>query len=954
MLRRCQSFSVGILLTGCAGILFPAVVSGQTGTTEASSQTVLKVSARTVVVDVVVTGKDGKPVQGLHAGDFLVAEDGKPQAVTFFEEHSGTQAGVSRPDAEPDAETELPPNTFTNLPRVPPSDSLTVLLLDSLNTPQNDQRFVHAQILAFLKSVQPGRRMAIFTLSNRLRFVQGFSDDPAALAAGLNNAKLGTNPTSSPLLQTDQEKNADQQVIANMQQYDPGGAAALGDFLREQKIEQTDVRAKLTLAAFQELGHYLAGFPGRKNVVWFSGAFPLALFPPPGGSIESQRDYDEELRKTDVLLSAAQVAVYPIGAEGLAASVLFDADHQLAGASNAQGARQQIAMDTKEETSNRDAADASMDVIAHDTGGIAIRNTNGLVDAIDRVLEHGTFYYTLTYTPSNAANDGKFRKIQVKIAGLSKGVQLAYRQGYYALDARGSQKLVANAPVAEAQHVLDPLRPLMDLGMPASTQVPLVLGVQRSASDAVVAGDNASLSGTRTRYGVTFTVNAKDLQFHENPDGSEHSKVEATLLVYDQEGKPLNWLVRRIDLDMDAARFARVQSTGIHFKLEIDAPKEGLVLRSGIYDLNAEKAGTLEVALGRIAAETPAIEPTPLKVADNVSTRPAESAARETVKPSTPVATQQAVPSSQVQIASNTLPSAGPAPAGPGVSSVAAKPRQLAFWSQPAENIDPVLLHFPTDNEGRYQHLRQDFRALHCISEEMEEQPIPHKEGRNLVCTLPGEDTTAPIVVAARYDRRSGNRGASERWGEALMLPLLFNALRAQPRQHTFVFVALDGEAGEKTFFNDLRKKSTQMPSSLVVLDALGLGAPTIYTSEQADISRRSRQRVNINRILAAEAMISAQLLQMPSPVSAAAADPVVGRRALMQSASDENENWIMEREDEIPSILIHSAAKTSVSFPERALSPEAFHEDFNFVAYLLCRIDYRLALSGETAAAKQ
>jgi hypothetical protein len=69
-----------------------------------------------------------------------------------------------------------------------------------------------------------------------------------------------------------------------------------------------------------------------------------------------------------------------------------------------------------------------------------------------------------------------------------------------------------------------------------------------------------------------------------------------------------------------------------------------------------------------------------------------------------------------------------------------------------------------------------------------------------------------------------------------------------------------------------------------------------------------------------------------------------------MQSASDENENWIMEREDEIPSILIHSAAKTSVSSPERALSPEAFHEDFNFVAYLLCRIDYRLALSGETA----
>jgi len=909
------------------------------------------VNARTVVVDVVVTGKDGQPVMGLNAEDFAVTENGKPQSITSFEAHSGGTAQAAKPVSV----AELPPNTFTNIPQTAPTDSLTVLLLDSLNTAPNDQRFVKQQILAFLKTVRPGRRMAIFTLSNHLRFVQGFSDDPATLAAALNNPRLGTNPKSSPLLQSDQEKSADQQTIANMQEHDPAGAAALSDFLQEQKTEQADVRAKLTLTAFQDLGHYLAGFPGRKNIVWFSGSFPLMLFPPAAGSIDAQRFNDEAVKKTDALLSAAQVSVYPIGAQGVAASVIFDADHQAAGATTGQQAQQQIASDRQMEMTDRDAAEAAMDQIAQDTGGIAIRNTNGLADAINRVLQHGSTYYTLTYTPTHGENDGQFRKIQVRLTGPghSKGARLAYRQGYYALDARASQKLAATP--GDNSSGGDPLRPLMDLGMPASTQVPLVVRVQKIESDGQIAGGNAAIQGARTRYAVTFMLSAKDLQFQANPDGSQHDRVEATLLVYNQEGRPLNWLVREVPLDMDAARFAKVQGTGIHFKLEIDAPKEGLALRSGVYDLNAEKAGTLEMALDRIAAEPPAEvagdSTSPLKLADNVATRTVSTKATESA------GVEQAKPTIAPTIASTAGSAAGSA-AAPAEGSKAAvnaiptrtKPRSIAFWSQPAENIDPALLQVPTENESRYEHLRQDFKALHCTTEEMEEQPIGHKGGRNLICTLPGSDGRAPVVVAARYDRRSGSWGASQRWGEALMLPLLFNALRAEPRQHTFVFVALDGEAGEKTFFSELRKKSTRMPTSLVVLDSLGLGAPTIYTYDAEDMTRRSKQRAGINRVLAAEAMISAEVLQLPSPMPGAA-EQVSGRRALLQSGvGPEDGNFILQREDEFPSILISSAPPSPLASPARTASPAAFHQDFDFIAYLLCRIDNRLAVSDETA----
>ena len=92
-------------------------------------------NARIVVLDVVVTGKNQRPLTGLHKQDFVLSEDGHPQTITYFEEHTGAQPlQINPPDTSP--------NIFTNIPRVKPSDSVTVLLFDSLNTPLDDQRYV--------------------------------------------------------------------------------------------------------------------------------------------------------------------------------------------------------------------------------------------------------------------------------------------------------------------------------------------------------------------------------------------------------------------------------------------------------------------------------------------------------------------------------------------------------------------------------------------------------------------------------------------------------------------------------------------------------------------------------------------------------------------------------------------------------------------------------------------
>ena len=276
-LRSSSALRLVLLLGGLANLLSPPLQSqtaSQTPQPGANGGQVFQTNARIVVLDVVVTGKGRRPLTGLHKQDFVLTEDGHPQTITYFEEHTSAQPG---PTNLPD----LPPNVFTNIPRVKSSDAVMVLVLDSLNTPLDDQRFVRVQMLKYLKKLEPGRRVAIFILGTQLRLLQGFTDDPALLVAAINEQKNGAGAQISPLQQSTAEAAATQETINGLMQYAPDAAANMQQFEAEENAARGDQRIKLTLEAFQQLAQYLGGIPGRKNVAWFSGAFPVAIFPDP-------------------------------------------------------------------------------------------------------------------------------------------------------------------------------------------------------------------------------------------------------------------------------------------------------------------------------------------------------------------------------------------------------------------------------------------------------------------------------------------------------------------------------------------------------------------------------------------------------------------------------------------------------------------------------------------------
>jgi VWFA-related protein len=173
--------------------------------TPAPAVPTLKANAQLVVVDIVVTDKNQKPVPSLKLSDFTLTEDNKPQAVSHFEEH--TTAGVAKMAAT----TKLPAGIFTNDAPAVTGWPVNVLLLDAVNTPPDGQAQVRDQLIKYLKKIRPGTPMAIYGLASHLTVLQGITSDPNVLndpatlariqdfrAAGRHVASMGSPDPEAP------------------------------------------------------------------------------------------------------------------------------------------------------------------------------------------------------------------------------------------------------------------------------------------------------------------------------------------------------------------------------------------------------------------------------------------------------------------------------------------------------------------------------------------------------------------------------------------------------------------------------------------------------------------------------------------------------------------------------------------------------------------------------------
>jgi len=562
-----------------------------------SSGVTLQVYSRETVVDVTVTDAKGDPVRGLQASDFTMQEDGKPQPIRGFHEYSGRDTPPAERVPPP-----LPANVYTNLQPAPASSAVNILLLDALNSAPADQVYIKQESMKYLKSMPKGTRIAVLGLSSRLTILQGLTSDPAILLAAVDTKKNRALP--SPFIDTD----TGDMIDSLMDIVDDGTAATLQEFENEQATFQQDMRNRMTLEALNQIAAYVSTIKGRKNLLWFTTGMPLNIFPDGGvNDLQGMTDYSKDLRKTTDLLTAAEVAVYPIDARGLFNDPANSAATQGKGlsgpratqkAANDAAAKLKFAQKTAQEQ-------LSMEAVAEATGGIAYYNTNDLRAAVGKAIQNGANYYTISYVPPSLAYDGRYHSINVKVD--RPDVHLGYRKGYNADDIASNAitpelTLATTAPEPYGNN----MAASMGRGVPTSSQLLFDVRVEPSTTPAkptdppVLGTLDPKLTGKAlVRYDFQYVFPARQLTFASGPNGAHNGSVEFDVVAYDVYGKRITALSQTIKLPLTAEQYQQMvkSQTPFQFFQQIDLPPGEMFIRVGVLDGVSDKVGTTEIPL---------------------------------------------------------------------------------------------------------------------------------------------------------------------------------------------------------------------------------------------------------------------------------------------------------------------------------------------------------------------
>jgi Zn-dependent M28 family amino/carboxypeptidase len=105
----------------------------------------------------------------------------------------------------------------------------------------------------------------------------------------------------------------------------------------------------------------------------------------------------------------------------------------------------------------------------------------------------------------------------------------------------------------------------------------------------------------------------------------------------------------------------------------------------------------------------------------------------------------------------------------------------------------------------------------------------------NVICLLPGSSDKV-IIVGAHFDHVSKGDGVVDNWSGASLLPSLYEAVKIEPRKHTYIFIGFTdeerGDVGSRYYVRQMTKEQVAATDAMVNMDTLGLAPTEIWTSQ--------------------------------------------------------------------------------------------------------------------------
>jgi VWFA-related protein len=414
-------------------------------------QPVFRGGISTVRVDVIVTDRQGNPVNDLKLEDFQIEEDGKPQKPETFRLIQ--------------VQAEVAPSYVQRTPR-------------TRNDEETAAQDENARIFAFFlddyhvmrDSSMSVKKPVVDFIANQL----GPSD--------LATVMYPLTPLDAMVLTRNHQGiiNAVEKFEGRKYNYEPVNTIEQGYVYRLTPDAIEMIRRQVTFTAIRGACIKLGSLrEGRKSLILVSEGFNAMLPPqmrtnlpggytgggasgisPPGATtdpfagdnINEERarfsaDMDMQREMQDVwdACNRNNTAIYSLDPRGLAVGG-FDITAN-------------ISMKTSQQflASSQD----TLRELSANTDGRAIVNRNDLAGAMKQIVRDASAYYLVGYNSTLAPTDGKFHEIKVRVK--RPGVQVRHRKGYWAYTAEDARRATAapkEGPRAEVTKALAAIAPM--------------------------------------------------------------------------------------------------------------------------------------------------------------------------------------------------------------------------------------------------------------------------------------------------------------------------------------------------------------------------------------------------------------------------------------------------------------------------------------------------------------
>lgn len=508
----------------------------------------LRTTTRNVVLDVVVTDSNGRPVSGITGTDLIVTENGVVQHATIVD--TAHTAGIPATALAPNPTSPEIPQTAS----ATASGTRTVILLDEVNVQFFDLAFARKRLEVFLQSPAAlSQSIAILALTpTRQILVHDFSTDTASLVHAVH--------TLAPVLPA---TGAGGPINGNVDSF--------------HDIENLTN----AMAAVGQLARAFSGSSERVNVIWItSGFLTLAQLI---NSAEVQSALDQILHQASNLFLNARIVLYTVDPHGVQVESTIPnhnsqgqgrqtSEQAFRNSSAGQFAEQQLNM-----TSNQAVANSFLGAIDQRSGGRAFGNGNDIDLALAHIVGESNSSLRVVYSPTDKNFDGKYRKINIKFT--RPGLTARTRDGYYALPEPPQPTLKEQR--AHLAAALD--SPFLYQALSVTGQL---LPLSAAAVDIQIAAS----------------------QIHWiNTANDAHTDQLISLAAFSGGNRPLSV----VTYDVSAREATTSAGQPVHYRLRFALPPGTARLRVAVSDKHLDQIGTAEIPLIDYPATTQSVPPTP-------------------------------------------------------------------------------------------------------------------------------------------------------------------------------------------------------------------------------------------------------------------------------------------------------------------------------------------------------